>query len=233
MRGAAASVNLTIAASMATLVVVGGILAGPAILDCSKATTGLGACLRDRLDPTPPAPPVTEDGWIDVAANEYAPPASVPVELEAAPTALVVADLPAADPVPMQVAIVPPAELAIASPAPDAATTSVALIDPEGTLDARGGPELPPLDTSSAAPLAPAPDIAAPVEATSSEPAPVTLSAEALLSSEEPSSEAPPPEALSEDPALVVEFNPTYPNVIVLPTPLTGDNSSFRSLQLN
>jgi hypothetical protein len=32
---------------------------------------------------------------------------------------------------------------------------------------------------------------------------------------------------------LMIEFNPQYPNVLVLPPPTTGDNSSFRSLQLN
>jgi hypothetical protein len=50
---------------------------------------------------------------------------------------------------------------------------------------------------------------------------PVELQAEASV---EPV-EAPPPVA--------IEFNPQYPNVLVLPPPTTGDNSSFRSLQLN
>ena len=49
MRVAAASVNLTIAAAMATLVAVGGILAGPAILDCSKAPNGISACVSKYL----------------------------------------------------------------------------------------------------------------------------------------------------------------------------------------
>lgn len=231
MRGTAASVNLTVAAAMATLVVVGAILAGPAILDCSKVPGGFGACLRDRLDPTPvtpPAPPL-EDGWLDANANEYEPPASPPIELEASTAALSAVELPSAMVAPVEVAVAPPAaDLAIASPAPDAGTVSVALVGPEGTMAVAAAPE-PPADPSAAPePLVPAPDLVIPVVPPSSEPAPVVLSAEP---SSEPSVE---PEPSSEPaPTLIVEFNPAYPNVIVLPAPLSGDDSAFRSLQLN
>jgi hypothetical protein len=217
---------------MATLLAVGGILAGPAILDCSKTPGGFGACLRDKLDPAEPiTPPVTDDGWMDAAANEYEPPASVPVELEASPAQLAAAELPAESIEPAEAAIAPPAaELAIASPPPEADTASVALIGPEGTLSVAAASAEPPSAPVAPQPLAPAPELAIPVAPPSSEPAPVELSAEpsAPPPPEEPSSE-PEPSA----PTLVVEFNPSYPNVIVLPTPLTGDDSSFRSLQLN
>jgi hypothetical protein len=226
---------LTAAAAMATLVVVGAILAGPAILDCSRTPGGFGACLRDRLDPTPvtpPAPPL-EDGWLDANANEYAPPASPPVELEASTATLSAADLPSASVAPAEVAIAPPAvDLAIASPAPDSGTASIALIGPQGTMAVEATPVPPAASSAAPEPLVPAPDLAIPVAPPSSEPAPVVLSAE-------PSSEPPQPEPSvepapsSEPPTLTVEFNPTYPNVIVLPAPLTGDDSAFRSLQLN
>ena len=52
------------------------------------------------------------------------------------------------------------------------------------------------------------------------EPAPVGLQAEV---SAEPTP-APP---------VVIVYNPEYPNVLVLPPPANGDDSSFRSLQLN
>lgn len=232
---------------MATLVAVGAILAGPAILDCSKVQGGMGACLRDRLNLTPvvpPAPPA-EGGWVDAKANEYAPPESSPVELGATPAALTVADIPVAETLPANVSVVPPAELAIASPAPDIAATSVALVGPEGTLAAQGGPELPPLDAptielpingdlkvavaSDPVPVEP-PPIQLSAEPVSVEPIPV----EPIPVAPEPSLPVvPEPLPSSEEPTLVVEFNPTYPNVIVLPAPLTGDDSSFRSLQLN
>jgi hypothetical protein len=235
VRGAAASVNLTIAAAMATLVAVGGILAGPAILDCSKTPGGFGACLRDRLDRSPPVPlgPPIEDGWLDANANEYEPPSSPPVDLEASPAALSASELPSASAVPAEVAIAPPSDLAVASPVLDMPTATVALLGPEGTLAVAAVPG-PSADPSVARqPLVPTPDLAIPVEPPSSEPAPVVLSAES--SSEPPSPEPTPvePEPSLEPPTLIVEFNPAYPNVIVLPTPLTGEDSSFRSLEFN
>src|SRR3569623_1992676 len=45
---AAASVSLTIGVAFVTLLVAGGILAGPAILDCSHQSGGIGACLRAK-----------------------------------------------------------------------------------------------------------------------------------------------------------------------------------------
>lgn len=101
---AATSVSLTIGVAFATLVVVGGILAGPAILDCSHQSGGIGACLRGKVVQSgllPAAPSSSElpvvsvevsssaptivaetpprtPGWIEANATEYeAPPPSV------------------------------------------------------------------------------------------------------------------------------------------------------------
>ncbi len=246
---AAASVNLTVAVATATLVAVGAILAAPAMLECSKVPGGMGACLRDRLDPTPtpvvpPAPPA-EGGWVDARANEYAPPGSSPVELEGSPAALKVADLRTPRELPTSVDIAPPTELAVASPLRDAAATSVALIGPEGTLAAQGGPELPPIDAANVdLPISGDLKVAVASDPVPEQPSPIQLSAEPAsvepvpvapvpVAPEPPAPVVPEAPTSSEQPTLVVEFNPTYPNVIVLPAPLTGDDSSFRSLQLN
>ena len=108
---ATASVSLTIGVAVATLLVVGGILAGPAILDCAKQTGGIGACLREKAThsggslPAPPAapvetaissqlppapPPIVADiprntGWIEVNAVEYDPRPSAMAILFPAP----------------------------------------------------------------------------------------------------------------------------------------------------
>lgn len=92
--------SLTIGAAVATLLVAGGILAGPAILDCSHNPDGIGACLRGKLDqsavpvlqpdPVPqpsvePAavdePPARNPGWIEANATEYEDPAPALAEL--------------------------------------------------------------------------------------------------------------------------------------------------------
>ena len=96
---AAASLSLTIGVALATLVVIGGILAGPSIVDCSRQPDGIGACLRGKIQqsrlvshtpksarpavsaeiaPDPdPAPSVAAEtgprnpGWIEANATEY------------------------------------------------------------------------------------------------------------------------------------------------------------------
>ncbi|MEO6012763.1 MAG: hypothetical protein ABIQ30_04150 [Devosia sp.] len=90
------SVSATIGVAMATLLVVGGILAGPAILDCSKDSAHFGACLRDKVSNSgligpeqetierpalisevpPDTPPIHAEasraqGWIEANATEY------------------------------------------------------------------------------------------------------------------------------------------------------------------
>ena len=98
---AAASVSLTIGVAFATLLVAGGILVGPAILDCAHQSGSVGACLRAKvgqaglLNDQPPAsssvPVVSVDlpvpplmapepqrpqGWLEANANEYEAPLS-------------------------------------------------------------------------------------------------------------------------------------------------------------
>ena len=91
---AATSLSLTIGVAFATLLVVAGILAGPAVLDCSHRSGGFGACLRGKVvdsgllpqDEAPPAMPVLAAdatvppavaepsrnvGWIEANATEY------------------------------------------------------------------------------------------------------------------------------------------------------------------
>jgi hypothetical protein len=94
--------STTIGVAAATLLVMGGILAGPAILDCAKDGSKFGACLRDKIaesgliapegesvekqiltsevpssEPLPEPSVVAETprppGWIEANANEYAP----------------------------------------------------------------------------------------------------------------------------------------------------------------
>ena len=89
--------SLTIGAAFATLLVAGGILAGPAILDCSSQGGSIGACLRDRLDqsglisPNPPAAPSAPEapartsGWIEANATEYEAPLPGAVDLRGPP----------------------------------------------------------------------------------------------------------------------------------------------------
>jgi len=98
---AAASVSLTIGVAFATLLAAGGILIGPAILDCNHESAGIGACLRGKAEqagllheqprgassapvatvelPAPPlmAPePQRPQGWLEANANEYQAPLS-------------------------------------------------------------------------------------------------------------------------------------------------------------
>jgi Meckel syndrome type 1 protein len=92
---AAASVSLTIGVAFVTLLVAGGILAGPSILDCSHQAGGIGACLRAKVQdagllpdaPSSSAPAVSlqtstpavetrPQGWLEANANEYEAPAS-------------------------------------------------------------------------------------------------------------------------------------------------------------
>ena len=257
--------SATVGVAVATLLVVGGILAGPSLLECSRDSNGFGACLHDRMadggllapeaDSTeqpdtvadvssePSAPPAPA-GWMEANANEYETPAAAPVGLTGSPATIAGAEAaPAAEP-PLEVAIVPPAELATGLPSagPEAATVTldatapglvaegapsaalapaadVALVGPQGAVNATGPQPAEPPD--GAATLTPPESLV--VEAPTAEPEvpPVQLEAEASV---EPI-EAPAPTA--------PEFNPLYPNVLVLPPPASGDNSSFRTLQLN
>jgi hypothetical protein len=265
---AATSVYATLGVAAATLVVVGAIIAGPSILDCSKDPGGFGACLRDKLgdsglttsDVSSELPPA--GGWMEAVANEYEPPVSTPVELEGTPADLLAEAAISSVSAAVEVAVAPAAELATLAPAQEEVAVSVALVGPEGALSvdvavANLEPDTTvalsePVDGTLVAetpseavvdvavaiePIDPADDLTSAVEPPPSEPAPVELSAEPLPP--EPSSEPvlppqpEPPAPFSSEPAIVIEFNPNYPNVIVLPPPTEGDNSSIRTLQLN
>jgi hypothetical protein len=260
-------VYATLGAAAATLLVVGGILVGPSILECSRDAGGFGACLRAKAadngliahDISSEPPPA---GWMEAAANEFEAPVSAPIGLEGTRADLVAADATLESGEPIEVAIAPAAELATAALVPSDEAPDVALVAPEGEVSAElavadagaggtaelsqpGGGELTAVAPSQAAtqvtiapePIDVADELTSAVEPPSSEPAPVELSAEplpvepepSLPSSSEPVSSEPP----SSEPVPVVVFNPKYPNVIVLPPPVSGDNSSFRSLKLN
>lgn len=255
---AATSITATLGVAAATLVAVGGILAGPSILECSKDAAGLGACLRTKViesglipadpktieQPDVPAPPT---GWIEANANEYEPPHASPVELAGVPMELAAAEVAQAlDPI-APVPVMPAAEFATAVLVPSAAPVAVDLDGPAAGLTVTGAQpgEMPTIDVALAGPAgqmtADVPLHVAPIEGAAAlgqpddlpagaltviepmpvVPAPVELHAEAVV------------ETVPEPEPIEIEFNPEYPNVLVLPSPATGDNSSFRSLQLN
>lgn len=56
--GAGSFVSMTVGIAVATTLLVAGILAGPAILDCSGSESGIGACLRAKA---------TAAGWLPAA----------------------------------------------------------------------------------------------------------------------------------------------------------------------
>jgi hypothetical protein len=264
---AALSVSATVGVAVATLLVVGGILAGPAILECSRDSNGFGACLRDKAADTgliapdaerterpdvvadvssePPLPPAPM-GWMEAAANEYEAPASVPVDLAATAAGIAAMEAEPVSEAPVEVAIVPPTELATATPVVGTEMATVTLDGAEPGLMAEGVPsgEAAPVgEVALAGPqgavtaMAPTPEAA--IDGAAALAAPDGLLVESPIVIDEPVAapvelqaevsvapvEAPPPVA--------VEFNPQYPNVLVLPPPAEGDNSSFRSLQLN
>lgn len=262
---AATSVYATLGVAAATLVVVGAIIAGPSILDCSKDPGGFGACLRDKLgDSALTSPDVSSEqppagGWMEAVANEYEPPVSTPVELEGTAADLLAEAAESSVSTAVEVAVAPAAELATLAPAQEEVPVSVALVGPEGAISAdvavanlESGTTIAlsepvdgtlTADTPSEAvvdvavavePIDPAEDLTSAVEPLPSEPAPVELSAEPEPSSEPvPPPQPEPPAPSSSEPPIVVEFNPSYPNVIVLPPPREGDDSSIRTLQLN
>jgi hypothetical protein len=264
---AATSVYATLGVAAATLLVVGGILAGPAVLECSREGGSFGACLRDKagdsglIAPEPAIEPPPPAGWMEAAANEYDAPASTPVDLLGSPAALLADHLSAPSSEPLEVAIAPAAGLAAVTAVPSAEAATVALIGPEGEVSAEIAPATPPPSGTAAlnqpetgvlsagalqpevaevvvAPqrIDPADDLTSAVEPPPSAPAPVELEPvepqPAPPGEPEPAEDAAPEQAFSE-PVIVVEFNPQYPNVLVLPPPVAGDDSSFRSLQLD
>ena len=107
---AAASLSLTVVVAVATLLVVGGILAGPTLLECSHKPGSLAACVDEKLArwqgspeaPSSPEPQLAsssssvalsapllvessteQPGWIDARATEYEPPRASSMEAPA------------------------------------------------------------------------------------------------------------------------------------------------------
>ena len=168
---AAASVSLTIGVAVATLLVVGGILAGPAILDCAKQTGGIGACLREKVThssslPAPPAapietavsseppsaaPPIVADiprntGWIEVNATEYDPRPSAVAILSPAPGNLDASGLVPSNPASAADALLtrPPGQLTASLSEPASIPTpSANLVARTGEVRADGGTAVP------------------------------------------------------------------------------------------
>ncbi len=283
------SVYATLGVAAATLLVVGGILAGPSILECSRDADGFGACLRDKVaesgliapdderiekpdvvadissEPSAPPPPT---GWMEANANELEPPVAVPVDLAGTPVDLAAIEVVPEAEVPVEVAVAPAAELATAALAPSDEPASVQLAGPELSVVAEGALSSEPSEPAQVALTGPegaivaaGPALHAPVEAAAVLTQPAELSAEATPSEPEadatvtpepieppgtltvvdPTPSEPAPVDLTAEasvepvpaPAPVIAFNPQYPNVLMLPPPAEGDNSSFRSLQLN
>ena len=239
---AAASLSLTIGVACVTVLIVGGILAGPTILDCSHQPQSFGACLRDRLDHSrlvpihsepsqvpvlsselpasaAPAPPSSiadnsghPDGWLDARANEYEPPATSALEPPALP------------PLPALVtpAPVPVESSAVAAIEPVAPPALPALVMP--------APLPQPADTSSSAMAAiettlPPPPRQRPV---------VTIKPKADVQKKLPAKPARVAKLVPKAPlrpsVRTFKNDPRFPNVTVLPAPATGGNSSFVTL---
>lgn len=251
-----ASIATTIGVACATLLVMGGILAGPAVLDCSADQRGFGACLRDHMAgsglvspedeqinrpplvsevPAEPEMAVSEEalvsvepakptGWIDAQATELASEPSAAVALKApGGTIDVAARPPAADGAAVAATLASPkgemraggANIEPTAPAQSALAPQLGAVATTGSIGAL------PLPWAAELIGRPPPAFEEPlVEAAVEVPAPPVAEPEAA-----PAAAAPPPQ--------VVRFDPQYPNVLVLPAPAKGEDSSFRTLQLN
>ena len=143
---AATSLSLTIGIAFATLLVAGGIVTGPAILDCSHNPDGFGACLRGKVVQTgllpadarplplsalsselssaeltsPPivaAVPLPKPGWMAANATEYEPPPPSVAALSGEPGRV---------------------DAAGTAPGAAEAAAEIALAEPAGEMRARG-----------------------------------------------------------------------------------------------
>ncbi len=265
---AALSVSATVGVAAATLLVVGGILAGPSVLECSRDSNGFGACLRDKVADTgliapggerverpdivadissEPGPPPAPTGWMEAKANEYEPAPGVPVDLISSPVSVSVAEAPPPAEASVEVAVMPPVELAKPVQAPAGEIASVTLDGAESGLIAEGAASdepQPPAEVALAGPqgevtaLSPRPEMSIDGAAVLAQPE--GLRAEGAGPAPQEPSAAPVElhvavggEPISAPPPIAVEFDPQYPNVLVLPPPAEGDDSSFRALQLD
>lgn len=295
---ASASIYATVGIAAATLVVMGGILAGPAILGCAGEPEGMAACLRDRAsdtgllapgdappseieigelpaEPEMPSPP--PPGWMEATANEYQPSRLVPVDLSASLAGVTAAEAEPISEPPASVAMMPVPVLDAAGRESGAPAIPVALGASENALRATGATVLGSAPSAAVRPdpgtvvveqISPASEVAEPIHVTSLsgagewvranpvEPAkaevePLPLANALDVTSSVPAVPDPATVELQDDIDAVapaptpqpevapppsqppMAFNPQYPNVLVLPPPVSGDNSSFRSLQLD
>jgi hypothetical protein len=159
--------SLTFGVAFATLLVVAGILAGPAVLDCSHQGGGLGACLRGKAidsgllpardvpanvptlvsSATPELPTLAEApheaGWIEANATEYEAPPPDAARLQAPDGTLNAGGGAAGAPsAAVEVALVEPGGRitagGAAQPADDPVGHTDLLADPGGGLHATG-----------------------------------------------------------------------------------------------
>lgn len=276
--GSAASLSLTIGIAFATLVAGTGIVAGPAVFDCSQHPSSFGSCLRGKVVqggflPPEPMPPVlvsSEDpalrapGWIEANATEYEAPASGVAFLSAEPGRLdAVGALPGTE-VNAEIALVDPGATIRADglaplPRPSADASLAPLTT--GAIDASGkgvpadgllgatsveppalpvrpevrgqaGPaahgqgraSLAPQLIADLSPVPPLDEIIAPVVPKAPPPriAPRKPAVPKITAQAKPKAVTPRPP----------KYDPRYPNVLVLPPPNTGENSSFATLEV-
>lgn len=275
---AATSLSFTIGIALATLVVGGGILAGPSVIDCSRQPDSFGACLRSKViaggvlpaEPSLPSLVSSEPprlaGWIEANATEYEAPLPDLVQLSAEPGRLDAAGaLPGTPEISAKIALAHPSvSLRADGLAPLPRRSGDASLGPviTGSIDATGDAGVPrnglSATTSVAAPALTAPPPASgriggtahgqgraslapqliadlsPVPPLSEMvPAPVPQGLPPLM----PRPLAAPSAAAQLEPKSVArprppKYDPRYPNVLVLPPPNTGENSSFATLEL-
>lgn len=274
---AATSLSFTVGIAFATLLVTGGILAGPAILDCSHQSGSFGACLRGKvveggfLPPDTPAPlpaqtaevPKTS-GWIAANATEYEASTSASAELTPGLGRLdALGGVPSAE-VNGEVALADPAaKIDAGGVAPLRAPSGTSeLVPTTGSIDAMGGGEFhsslagatsiepPPLLTPPqvtgqvgtahagqgrvwlapqlVADLSPVPPLDRVVEPIVPK-APPQLMPRPLPALPKLTAQAKPKPLVAPRPP---KYDSRFPDVLVLPPPNTGENSSFATLEV-
>ncbi len=218
---AAASLSLTIGVAFVTVLVMGGILAGPTIIDCSHQPSSFGACLRDHLDharfgPAPEQPSQVIELPSQTPLTTLPPPA-IPVTqpeidhgegwLDARANEYAPPRIP--DAVPPPLPALP--ELVTPSLPPPAASSEVAEIE-----------VLPPPPHPRPAPsptIKPKADIKQPV----------TKPVHTARVTPQP---VPKPRPVTKPrPVRTFTNDPRFPHVTVLPAPAKGANSSFVTLE--